>query len=146
MLTASRVVAGIFFAAVTWFACEFVVLTLPADEDPGLFSVLSAALAFVLGWRIAGPNQRLGYGPAFSNGITTAVAVTFCVTFMHAGIEMIRLSMRKAYDGPMEAVVGMFSIAGEYAMIAATPAPIATMVIGGILGGFAVEWASRRWN
>lgn len=146
MLTASRVVAGVVFAVVTWFACEFVVLTLPDDTNPGLFSVLSAALAFVIAWRIAGPQQRIGYGAAFSNGLTTALAVTFCVTFLHAGIKMIRLSMRKSYDGAMEAVVDMFRIAGEYAMIAATPAPIATMVIGGIGAGLIIEWASRRWN
>ncbi|MEH6834587.1 MULTISPECIES: TrgA family protein [Falsihalocynthiibacter] len=146
MLSASRVVAGVVFAIVTWFACEFVVFTLPDDKNPGLFSVISAALAFVVAWRIAGPHQREGYKAAFSTGLTTAVAITICVTFLHAGIEMIDQSMRKAYGGPMEAIVDMFSIAGKYAMIAATPFPIAIMVFGGIFGGFAVEWASRRWN
>lgn len=146
MLTASRVVAGVSFAIVTWFACEFVKLTLPEGTNPGAFSELSAALAFVIGWRIAGPQERKGYGPAISNGLTTAVAVTICVTFMHAGIEMIRQSMKMVYDGAMDAVVGMFVLAGEYAMLAATPLPIATMVGGGIFGGLFVEWASRRWN
>lgn len=146
MLTASRVVAGVVFAVVTWFACEFVKQNLPEDTNAGLFSEISAALAFVLAWRIAGPNQRIGYGAALSNGITTSVAITICVTFMHAGIEMIRESMKLRYDGPMDAIVSMFSLAGQYAMLAATTMPIATMVVGGFLGGLIVEWASRRWN
>lgn len=146
MLTASRVVAGLAFAMVTWFACEFVKFNLPEDSDPGKFSELSAALAFILGWRFAGPHQREGYGRAFSNGLTTAVVITICVAFMHAGIEMIRQSMRMSYDGPMDAVVGMFILAGEYAVIAATPNPIGVMLIGGIFSGILVEWASRRWN
>lgn len=146
MLSASRVVGGIFFAMVTWFACEFIVLTLPEGENPGYFSELSAGLAFALGWHIAGPHQREGYKAAFSNGITTAVAITIAVAFMHAGIEMIDKSLRKSYDGAVEAVIAVFSLAGKNAMIAATPAPIITMVVGGILSGYAVEWASRRWN
>lgn len=146
MLTASRVIAGVVFAIVTWFACEFVKQNLPEDTNAGLFSELSAALAFVLAWRIAGPNQKIGYGAAISNGITTAVAITISVTFLHAGIKMIRESMKMRYDGPMDAIVEMFNLAGQYAMMAATALPIATMVIGGIVGGLVVEWASRRWN
>lgn len=146
MLTASRVVAGVVFAIVTWFACEFVKFNFPEDTNSGLFSELSAALAFVLAWRIAGPNQRLGYKAAISNGLTTSVAIVICVTFLHSGIEMIRKSMKMHYDGPMDAIVGMFKLAGENAMIAATQNPILTMVIGGVIGGIAVEWSSRRWN
>jgi hypothetical protein len=146
MLTASRVVGAVYFALLAWFVCEFIKMTLPDDTNPGLLSEITAGVGFVLGWRIAGPHQREGYNAGFSTGITTAVALAFCGVFLHAGIEMIRLSMRLRYDGAMEAVVAMFSIAGKYAMIAATPWPLMTLFIGGAIGGLTVEWASRRWN
>ncbi|WP_380052486.1 TrgA family protein [Falsihalocynthiibacter sp. SS001] len=146
MLTASRVVGGIAFAFVTWFACEFIKFTLPEDTNPRQLSEVSALVGFILGWRIAGPHQREGYRAAISTGFTTAIAIAISATLLLASIKMVRLSLRKSYDGATEAVIDMFRIAGEYALIAATPYPIGMMVCGGIVAGMLVEWSSRRWN
>jgi hypothetical protein len=56
---------------------------------------------------------------------------------------MIRKSMRRAYDGPVEAVINIFEIGGTYAIQFATFEVIATLIVGGVVAGLFTEFFAR---
>ena len=60
--------------------------------------------------------------------------------------EMILRSTKMMYDGPMEALLGVFDLVIYYGKMMGSPEFIATLLIGGVLGGIAAEWAGRRWS
>ncbi len=59
---------------------------------------------------------------------------------------MVLQSMNMRYDGPMEAVIGVFELIIEQGRFLGAPKLIATLIVGGIFGGLATEWASKRWT
>ncbi|EET47594.1 tellurite resistance protein [Thalassobium sp. R2A62] len=71
--------------------------------------------------------------------------VFWCV-FLQCFGEMIRLSLRKQYDGPTEAVVGMFELMAKYGQILLDQQVVITLVVGSIVGGFVTEFFGRRYS
>ena len=53
--------------------------------------------------------------------------------------------MKMMYDGPMEAVLGVFQLMFEYGKKLVVVELIVTAVFGGILAGQATEWVGKRW-
>ncbi len=145
MPTASKLVAAIVFAVLAWFTSELIKPLLPEGTPVGLFSQGNAVIGFVSGWLIMGPRSGEGMRNAIGGGLTTAAAMVFWGLLIYSIMQMIKLSLRKYYDDPLEAVVGVFQLAMEYGRLIATPTVVGTLVIGAILGGWLTEKASRRW-
>jgi hypothetical protein len=59
---------------------------------------------------------------------------------------MVRLSMRRMYEGPVEGVVAVFGLMVEYFALMAQPDVIVTLLVGGLIAGLATEWAGRQWR
>ncbi len=59
--------------------------------------------------------------------------------------QMIQLSLRRRYDGPMEAIVDVFNIMYENAMIFATPEVGMTLLIGGLVAGILAGFMGKRY-
>ena len=55
-------------------------------------------------------------------------------------------SFLKRFDGPMDAVVGIFGVGVDYLMQTLAWDVIAVLVVGGALAGILAEWAARRWK
>ena len=79
-------------------------------------------------------------------GLTAVVATVFWSVLTWAGYEMIKRSMRMYYDGPVEALQEMAGFMVEYTKLIATQEIIGTLVVGGLLVGWATEAAARRWS
>ena len=60
--------------------------------------------------------------------------------------RMLTNAFRRAYDGPMDAVVGIFAVAIEYGSVLIKPEVIAVLVLGGVLAGLLSDWAARNWR
>ena len=58
---------------------------------------------------------------------------------------MVKKSYKMAYDGPMEAVLGVFQLMMEYGQMMLVPDVLGVLAVGGALGGVVTEWAGRRW-
>ncbi len=93
-------------------------------------------------------GKRVGHGfsAGITNGMTGVAAMVFWALFVQGTYEMIRLAMNNRYDGPFEAIVVIFEISIDYALIVFTPTVIGTLLIGAVLSGLAGEFASRRWR
>lgn len=146
MPTAARFVGAVMFAALGWYVSGLIVPLFPEGTDMGWFTEVNAALGLFVGWKVAGPRGGTGYGAALSYGLTTAFALFALGLFLHSSYTMIEKSLRKLYDGPMEAVVSVFELMIEHAVLVATPQVIGTFVIGGLVGGLVTEFFGRRFT
>ena len=59
---------------------------------------------------------------------------------------MVKKSYKMVYDGPMDAVLGVFQLMMEYGQMMLVPDVLGVLAVGGVLGGIVTEWAGRRWS
>ena len=145
MPSAGRFVGALFFGFIAWYVSELFKPLMPEGTSFGRFSEFNSVIGIVLGWMMLGLRSHANRNTSISAGLTTAVAVLFWGLLIHSVIEMLKLSLRKRYDGPVEAVVGVFQLMIKYTIMMATPEIIGVLVIGGILTGMLSGWAERRW-
>lgn len=150
MPTASKLVAALCFAFTGFFVAESYRMGLIAREQSGLafdgMQLVMAAIGAICGWRIMGRLAGKGWAAAMGTGLRTAVTVVFWALLLFAIQRMVRKALQRLYgDSPMEAVVDIFALMLDYAMQLAQPEVLVAILLGGVLGGLATEWAGRRW-
>ncbi|MCC6306562.1 MAG: TrgA family protein [Rhodobacteraceae bacterium] len=146
MPTAAKLVAALVFAAVAFLGASVYVPLLPEGTQARWFAAASAAIGALVGWLVMGPLAGRGLVAAMGYGLRTAATIVFWTGLLFSGREMILRSLNMRYDGPMEAVVGVFDIALDYGRLLADPQILAVLGLGGMVGGIAAELASRRWK
>lgn len=146
MPTAASLFAAIFFAILGWFTADLIKPLLPEGTAVGLFSPVSAGFGLLVGWVFVGRRINAAHSGGFGIGLTGSVLLIFWVSLAFSGYEMLRFSMRKRYDGPVEALQDMFRILVEYLWLAATPSVIGALVVGGLVGGWLTERVANRWS
>ena len=146
MPTAGKLAAALLFAALAWYASQLIKPKFPEAFDPGWFAEVNAAVGLILGWRLAGPRAGTGYTDAIGYGLTTIIAITFVALFLHCFAEMIRMSLDRRYDGPVEGVTDVFTQMYEYGRLLIDPTIIGTLLIGGILAGIVTEVFGRSFR
>ncbi len=146
MPTAAKMSAAVLFAALAWVASRLTFPLWPEGTDPGRFAEINAAVGLVLGWRMAGGRAGTTWSGAVGYGLTTAVAVAFVSLFLHGFLLMIEDSLRKRFDGPVEATVAVFEYIIEQARILGSGPVIAAVLGGGVLAGLVTEWFGRNFR
>lgn len=146
MPTAARLFAALVFCAVAFFAAETYKPGLSGQVSWGQFSLITAAIGALCGWRVMGPLAGGGMARSMTVGLRTAVLLTLSALVVFAVVEMLRRTLRSRYDGVFDAVLGVFDIFLYYAQALAHPEPLIVLLAGGILGGALTEWAARRWS
>ncbi|OSQ51254.1 TrgA family protein [Marivita geojedonensis] len=146
MPTAAKAVAALCLAALGFLASELVKTLLPGISEWGRFSEFNAAVGAVVGWIVVGTRAGRGTKDAIANGLTGVAALIFWAVFFHACLEMFDQSMKRRFDGPVEAFSAIFEIGIEYGAILINPMMIATFLIGALLTGYFSEYAARSWK
>jgi hypothetical protein len=145
MPTASKLFAAFGFALVAFFAAEIFKPHMPPGTQFGAFTPVSTAIGLVCGWRVLGRATGRGMVEAANAGLRTALITLLVALFIFSTEEMVVQSFRRAYDSPMEAVVGMVAIAVEFVQTLFALDVLAVLLGGGALAGCLAEWAARRW-
>ena len=145
MPTGAKLMAAISFGIVGWIVANAYVPTLPAGMSVGLFRELVGLLGVVVGWKVMGASVGKGYAASISSGWKTVIVLVFFALLFFSIREMILLSMKMRYDGPMEAVLDVFAQMLKQAQALLTPNVLASMVVGGAVAGLLTENAGRRW-
>ena len=146
MPTAARLVAALSLAVIAFIVSGQVMPLMPEGTDFGYFTYVNMALGAVCGWVIMGKRAGRGTTAAINNGLTGVAAMVFWALFVQGCYEMFRLAMRNRYDGPFEAIFAIFEIGLDYGSLLLATHIIATLLIGGLLAGFATDVAWRRWR
>lgn len=114
------------------------------EPDPGAFALINVVVGFLAGWRVLGSRVGGTFAAAAGHGLTAVAAATVAAWALHAAVEMVRLSLRKLYAGPVEALVAMFEIMLDKGRYLLGPDVLAALVGGGIVAGVVAEWTGRR--
>lgn len=146
MPTAGRFVGAIIFGFIAWYVSELFKPLMPEGTSFGRFSEYNAVVGIVLGWVMLGLRAHPNRNASIGAGLTTSFIVLFWALLIHAVIEMLKLSLRKRYSGAGEAVIAVFQMMVEYAVMMATPEIIVVLFGGGVVAGMLSGWAQRRWR
>jgi len=147
MPTAARLFAALAYAAVAFLASEQFKVVLPEGMDTGYLSEVNAVIGLLTGWFVMGRLAGGGYVRAVGRGLRTTAVMAFYVILAHSLREMYRLSMHMRYEGPMDAVIGIFDNGMHYGeLIVTSPGVMGILLVGGVLAAWLTEWAARRWE
>lgn len=144
MLTAGRLAAAIFFGAVGWYFSQEATPFFEDGQIPSYWLQTCVAIGVVCAWMLNGKKAGVGYSGGVGQGLTTIVAFAFWVLFTVSFFDMIAKSMRNRYDGPVEAVVDVFALMGEYVLDFASIQLGLILLVGGIAGGLFTEFVAKR--
>lgn len=145
MPTAARLIAA-FCMAVTAVVISLMVIPLmPESTDFGNFIPVNICIGLGVGWFAMGRRAGRGTTAAINNGLTGMFLLMLWGIGVQAINEMIRLAMRNRYDGPFEAIVAIFQIGAEYAVIVATLPIAIALLVATVVCGLLVEAADNRW-
>jgi hypothetical protein len=144
--TAARLVAAISLAVLGWLASDLVRPLMPPQTAFGWFNYVNAVLGALCGWFVIGSRAGRGMIDALANGLTGVLALIIWAFFVQSLNLMLAQSLDNKYDGPVEAIVGIFNNAVDYAQYLIDPTLIGVLLVGGMLCGVLAEFASRRWT
>jgi hypothetical protein len=146
MPTAAKLVCAFGMGVLGWVASEQVVPLMPEGTNFGYFFIVNLGLGLVCGWVVLGTRVGRGYYESIMAGLTGMSALVFWALFFQSLNEMLRQAFERHYDGPVEAVVAIFSIAIDFGRDLIDFNLISVLVVGGMIVGICGEWASRRWT
>jgi hypothetical protein len=146
MPTAARLFGATAFAILGWISANIYANAMPEGSQTGLMREIVAFLGIIIGWRVAGGNAGKGYNPATGTGLRAGIILVFFSLLGFSIYKMVLLSMQMRYDGPMDAVLGVFDLMMDYGKVMLTSQMIGTLVVGSILGGWLAEFGSRHWK
>lgn len=146
MPTAAKLFAALAFAVLAFFVAEVLKPHMPPGTQFGNFSLYCVLIGVVAGWRVMGPSAGRGWWDSANAGIRTATVMALIALVIFSIYGMLILAFRRAYDGPMEAVVGIFGVGVDYFLQMLAWDVIAVLLVGGALAGMLAEWAARRWK
>jgi hypothetical protein len=146
MPTAAKLFGAVAFAILGWVTAHIFSASLPEGVQIGFLREICAAIGLISGWRVAGGNVGKGYYAASGTGIRAGITLVFFALLGFSIYEMVQLSMKMRYDGPMEAVTGVFDIMIKYGRLMMTTETLGVLVGGSVLGGWLAEFAGRHWR
>ncbi len=144
MPTAARLVAALAFAAIGYIIFVTMVGVFADETVPGFLLPLCLASGLWAGWVICGKNAE-GLKSGIGTGYTAIVAQGFVIIFVMSFMTMLDRSLRRRYDGPMDAVVDHFALMGENFAKFGTSEMGMILLVGGFVGGALAGIAGRRF-
>jgi hypothetical protein len=146
MPTAGRLAGAVIFALFGWYLGGIMSPFFPNERPPDYIIQLCALVGLFIGWKVCGSRAGQGYRLAVSNGLTSTGAFAFVVLGALAFNEMLNNAMRNRYDGPMDAIVGMFGLMLEQGQRFLDIPFLTTVVVGGIICAFIAEFFGKRFT
>ncbi len=145
MPTMGRLIGAILFTPLGFYLAILAIPLFPEGTDPPYFTLIAAAAGLFGGWVVAGSRAPAGFPAAVGYGLTAGAALAFWALFATSFVEMILRALDKRYQGPMEAVVSVFQLSMDYALVMGTSVIVTTWLAGSIVGGLIVEWFAQRF-
>tara|TARA_R110002051_G_scaffold25371_4_gene61961 strand:- start:21770 stop:22210 length:441 start_codon:yes stop_codon:yes gene_type:complete len=144
MPTAARLTAAILFAIVGYFIYNAMVPSFGETVIPSYLLPLCLGAGIWSGWVLCGPKAQ-GVRSGIGTGFTAIVAMVFLILFVLSFVQMIQLSLRRRYDGPVEAIVDVFAIMYENMLMFASPDMGFTLFVGGLIAGLLSGVMGKRF-
>ena len=130
-------------------ACIVSFMIMPLFEEEtnfGWFVQVNVVVGLIVGWTVIGSRAGRSTISAINVGLTAPVVLVFWGLFIQSCNEMVRIAMKNRYDGAFEALVAIFEIGAEWALLMSTIPIWTTLLVGGMIVGLAAEFAWRTWR
>jgi hypothetical protein len=145
MPTGAKAMAAAGFAVVGWITAHVYVENMPVATSVGYLREITALLGAIIGWRVMGNSVGKGYLRSIGSGWKTMIVLVFFTLLTFGLYEMLQLSVRMRYDGPIEAILDVFQRMLDRSFPLASIPVLSVMLIGGGIAGMLSENANRRW-
>lgn len=145
MPTAGRLAGAVTFMALAYIATRMMQPLFAEGTAPSRFLEVNLFAAMLAGWITVGQRAGRGTVAAFGVGITGLAVFLFWMFFIHAVDEMLAEAYRRAYDGPVEAVVAIFEQMIELGQRLLQPPIVSALFVGSIAAGLATEYFARNY-
>lgn len=146
MPTATKLFSSLWFCLLGWLIANAHVPALGEGVAFGRFREVSAVIGLLCGWRFAAPPGRSTDIEAISNGLKIAIVAVFFALLIFSTHEMVGRSMYGRYEGPMDAVMGIFELMLKNLIAMGTVGVLGLLILGGGFGGMLGEYVRRRWR
>ena len=146
MPTAAKLVAAAILAVTGWFCAELIKPLMEEGRDLSKLGPVCAAVGLFVGWKFLGPRVDRQLGGVGANAFTAALVQVGITLFVFAFSLMLKQSLRKAYDGPIEALQDIFLISVDFIQKYFTGELIAAVLLGTGLASWCATRAARKWG
>ena len=146
MPDAAKLMAAAGMAVLAFIVTGLIIPLFEEETNFGYFTHVNVILGAIVGWIVIGRRAGRGIVSAINVGITSSVVLVFWGLFIQSCNEMTRLALKNRYDDPFEAIIAIFQIGSEWAILMTTVLVWSTLLIGGIVVGLASEFAWRTWR
>ncbi len=147
MPTMAKLFSGIMMAVLGWMCADKVGLYLPEEVQQQMLRPITAFLGLIVGWRFLGKRVGRNWRTAVGFGLSSVVFLTILALFTFSVLEMLKRALRKTYEGPIDAIEGVFEIAADFGRNYLPYADVITTgIVGGIIVGLVAEYIARRWS
>ena len=146
MPTAAKLVAALCFAVLGLLLAEIYKLGVPERSFWGYFSIICAGIGLLNGWFVMGSLAGRGLYASLGFGARTAITMVVWAVLIFSIYEMVYLSTKMRYGGPMEALLGAVRIAMNHSWSLMTVPMVGAILVGGVVAGAVTEFAASRWR
>ncbi|WP_299145485.1 TrgA family protein [uncultured Tateyamaria sp.] len=146
MPDAAKLVAGIGLGLLAFVVSGMIMPLFEEGTNFGWFTQVNVLVGILTGWFVVGGRAGRGIVSAVNVGLTGPVVMVFWALFIQSCNEMVRIAMKNRYDGAFEALVAVFEIGAEWALLMTTIPVWATLLAGGVVVGLLTEYAWRTWR
>lgn len=145
MPTGAKLVSAFGFAALCYLAAMIFKVHFEGRVSAGALPETSAIIGLIGGWRIIGTEVKRGWISSLNSGVKTAALCYLMALFLFSTEAMMEMALRRAYHGPMEAILGIFTKGIVYFQQSVESDLFIVLLGGGAILGLVSEWAARRW-
>ena len=147
MPTMAKLFSAIMMAVLGWIGADTVGAHLPEEVQQAMLRPITAFLGLIIGWRFLGRRVGRNWRTAIGFGLSSVVFLVVAGVFTFSVLEMLKRALRKTYEGPVDAIEGVFEIAADFGRDYLPHADVVTTgIIGGIVVGIVAEFIARRWS
>ncbi|WP_126979550.1 TrgA family protein [Frigidibacter oleivorans] len=146
MPTAAKLLAALYLGLVCFAGALAVGSHLPEGADPGWLWAVATGAGLFCGWRVLGPDAGRGSVAAVAAGLRATTLAVLATLFLGAFAAMIQRSMRKLYDGPVEALQDVFRLMLDDARLLLHSDVGGVLIAGAMLAGLGAAHAARTWR
>ncbi|WP_299774719.1 TrgA family protein [uncultured Tateyamaria sp.] len=146
MPDAAKLVAALGLGLLAFIVSGMIMPLFEEDTNFGWFTYVNIVVGAITGWMVIGSRAGRGLTSAVNVGLTGPIVMVFWALFVQSCNEMVRIAMKNRYDGAFEALLAIFQIGSEWAILMSTVSIWATLLIGGVITGILTEYAWRTWR
>jgi hypothetical protein len=146
MPTAARLAAALCLALTALATTHNILPLLPEGQGIGRLYEINIGLGLLVGWITIGTRVGRGMWASINNGVTGGFILVFWALVVHGFSRMWKLSLRKKFGDPWDAVTGFFEEAVGFAGYLGDLNVLASLVIGAVVTGVIAELADRNFS